>query len=763
MFSNNECISDTGAVPKQRPPALNYIDVTEVFRMEAQKIHTGRLVVPSDFDLTNAINALEMMDSKMDTGLLDMQSNDWKFDTERGQPPDVILWLMDELLSLEMSWHLGSSLTQTIFTCLYVEQVLVNFNGRLESANFSQHRSDIEAEPSDNLQWILLHVVFRAYVLGLIKACDICRRRLQCEEVMEEEDIITQTYGFDMLQFVPCSDVLSTLSESLETLHAVFRTSTENEKRILEAIITRMLSRKQMIEWLELPATEYKSIRRLLLEMESDIPKFESSHSLGRPLSEAFSIGIQGRLESNMPPRFKSSLDYELALDTYRSLIHGMSQVILIRQCTNTREFSDFFRAFSIQRPNQLPYTRSSLFRCFIQGGQVLDDMPIREVLISDINHFSPLSSNLMEVSIQHPAYEKIQQFYGKAEICYQNWFSIRCNNRSRLRQNLCGAILDWDSLQVDSEGLECSSDMIDFSDSIPSCIATSNSKESYIQPLPFSSWVYFRKLEIMMWVVFLGFDLDIYKLDEWSLMFWYGDYILGVLDNHLNRTQLVLKSTMNIIQENNNHRIKTSHKKEMRHKSTKFSIKDLPSSDAVLESLENIKSLKEEISIYRELSHSYICILAVLSSLGCLISFLDKSSVRSDRFRYTTPELLYNLRLKAFSSVGVPELPSFESYQVMNNRDGWDDHSLLNDAYISLSQARKKADSWTKRRVPDHLQDAEVRCRQSLVRSCIGINIAISQLKKMTSNSIDPSSVSVSIQHDKFHPFFPVISITDK
>ena len=38
----------------------------------------------------------------------------------------------------------------------------------------------------------------------------------------------------------------------------------------------------------------------------------------------------------------------------------------------------------------------------------------------------------------------------------------------------------------------------------------------------PFSSWAYYHKLQQMEWIVQMGFELDVYQIDELGGMYWY-------------------------------------------------------------------------------------------------------------------------------------------------------------------------------------------------------------------------------------------------
>ena len=39
----------------------------------------------------------------------------------------------------------------------------------------------------------------------------------------------------------------------------------------------------------------------------------------------------------------------------------------------------------------------------------------------------------------------------------------------------------------------------------------------------PLSSWAYYQKLHQMEWIIQLGFELEIYQVDELAGMYWYA------------------------------------------------------------------------------------------------------------------------------------------------------------------------------------------------------------------------------------------------
>ncbi|KAK9374064.1 Mak10 subunit, NatC N-terminal acetyltransferase-domain-containing protein [Lipomyces chichibuensis] len=762
------------------PVAPNYVDITDVFAKEAQKIRPGELAMLETFELVNAINALEIMDLKMDTGLLDMLSRDKEFDTTANRAAKQVLWVMDELFAMEMSWHTGGALSQTVFTCLYIEQALKNFNGCISSAHFGDDESHEPMSSDADLESVFVHVVLRAFVLGIIKTCDLSRRRLQCNEIMEDEDIVTQTYSLDLMQFVPVSKICSGLTDAINKMK---RLKTESSRQhvhdqekadllgCIDGFIVRLELRILMIKALDAADDAPEKQIELLAGIGDLIRRLASTISLAESLPVAFSIAIQGRLECGMPPRPKVEMSFGDAITTLERLINGTRDVLRIHDYGSLGDITGYFEEFAMRRPTELPYVRCQLFRRSFVHRKIFGKFPMRDAVIADITDLCCPSPALFAIDESHPCRQALDLFLTRAEVCFENLFSIMCHNRARLRQRLCGAIMDWDSLQVDSEHLESSVEMLEFSPLLPT---VQKSSEEGIRALPLSSWVYFRKLQIMIWIIFMGFELDIYRLEEWPLMLWYGDYILGVMDSHVARIETILEITATMQQASTTY--STTSRKSKKNNGAK-SISATPASGALPPSQESIMrtrmwlaGLRSQIGVYKELCHGYMCFMAAMVLAGCVRSF-TASPVDPSRKKYTTPELLYKLRLKPFSTIGVPEIPSFETYQRLTDLRDWQIDSLLDNAQITVNSARNMTDVWSKLKPEQQInaklvQESSAKMRRSLTRSCVGTNVAISVLRQM---KLQPRSfgeennLKISVLHDNFHPFFPVLSVSTR
>jgi N-alpha-acetyltransferase 35, NatC auxiliary subunit len=103
----------------------------------------------------------------MDSGALE-EGEDLEDDFDVSQPlySQQAIWIIDELICREVSWHQGYPLSQTLFTSIYLDKLLWPEPKALHEAHFLRSMDpDLSPSPVQDL--------LRAYCLGLVKCCDL--------------------------------------------------------------------------------------------------------------------------------------------------------------------------------------------------------------------------------------------------------------------------------------------------------------------------------------------------------------------------------------------------------------------------------------------------------------------------------------------------------------------------------------------------------------------------------------------------------------
>ena len=133
----------------------------------------------------------------MDSGYLEPgETMEDDYDFSQDLLPEEIIGIIDQLLChevgiylhndealliLQMAWHMGHPLSQTIFTSLYIDRLLSPCPTSLDQTYFD--RSEICSDEPLPLQ------ILRAYCLGLIKTCCYVNSRVKAEHYYEVKSV----------------------------------------------------------------------------------------------------------------------------------------------------------------------------------------------------------------------------------------------------------------------------------------------------------------------------------------------------------------------------------------------------------------------------------------------------------------------------------------------------------------------------------------------------------------------------------------------
>lgn len=176
----------------------------------------GELLHDELFGLFEAMSAIEMMDPKMDAGMLCNRGNNKPCTFTQAVDlgtikldnftPAEIIGIIDSTYACIVSWLEGHSLAQTVFTNLYLHQ------------------------PAQILDKPLKTFCYAVYkIIEIIKDC------INKALVFEEEDFQSVTYGYRLQQDITEQKTISMLREVEEELHRKSRiklVDVESEKEV---------------------------------------------------------------------------------------------------------------------------------------------------------------------------------------------------------------------------------------------------------------------------------------------------------------------------------------------------------------------------------------------------------------------------------------------------------------------------------------------------------------------------------------------------
>ncbi|KAL3231747.1 N-alpha-acetyltransferase 35, NatC auxiliary subunit [Nakaseomyces bracarensis] len=626
------------------------IDITDIFMQLGGRLKPETIVKDSKFNLFEGTHSLEVNNEKLDSTLIRLSENELNFkidvaygeelDSSSTDPTklDYVTAIADRLARSIISWlNDYQSLPTTVLSCRYVEYALYyNMNDpdmNDDSINHIETGDPLYDQVLDSL------VVGICYFLGFVY------KVLSAGVIYEEEDLNFNHMGLNNFQLLP--DITSILSQIKQSRR--YLSSIKEEHPDLQKTFDRLLSILVVIE--NLISIE-KIIDSSSEEAENSLNEMESAaHELvlmepmnNEPPLGAFSIGIQRRLSNQFPPRKIITPSYNY--NGFLVISKDVKLVNKIKTLTSAREILSFATFFN--KLSQKHVLSRALFSLILvkQDQSVLGNFSAFEFWQLHVNEFTGIDfcSNL-EID------SDMEMIFQEASNVLLEFYQNAAQNTCRYRQGFNRQILLWDSLQAQLEAQDANMRSTGkYTEETVESISTS----IYLC----SSWVYVMKLLSMTEFILKGFELDIYKPYESYTMYWYCYYLQIHLNDALERLKLLITDKISAIQALNKKmkKLKAGEKKEKVRKQYREAMdNDMPN---LRTALKNLETLIKRCNIHKSMCLSEVLYFAILRSFG-LIDAINPTQVY-----LSNDKLIHDLRLKTFSSIGVPELPSYKIFQ---------------------------------------------------------------------------------------------------
>ncbi|GAA5890819.1 hypothetical protein JCM8208_003063 [Rhodotorula glutinis] len=162
-----------------------YADALPLLEQAMADLAKGQLVRDERCSMMDLMSAIEINDARTDTFLHSQKERQREsslppFDPALPLSAQDVVWLHDEVLRLEATFHAGYGLASTLWTCNYL---------RADSlAAVSGFAPSTSASATDG-QSQLRTVVLRALLLGVLKSTQIVWEELSKNQVYEHEDV----------------------------------------------------------------------------------------------------------------------------------------------------------------------------------------------------------------------------------------------------------------------------------------------------------------------------------------------------------------------------------------------------------------------------------------------------------------------------------------------------------------------------------------------------------------------------------------------
>ncbi|GMF49897.1 unnamed protein product [[Candida] boidinii] len=779
---------------------------------------------------------------------------------------------MQKLIEKLCCWLDNNSLSVTVFSCAYVEELLINyektpqrypsfraspkFNGDETIETYLKYYTSDEDDEE-----IFVHCVLKAFIMGLVQFVKFVISLGMAGVIYEDEDLNAQTMDLNLFYNI---DVTSTWKDLDIILEWLDKKSTQYESKnetSFEKILNSIKITKKLLNLIysltKLQTILYKSINPFSIEENKDFIysnleyinenlrliksiKSEKSNYFNKlpVLKNCFSVSIQRRCNNMSPPKTLAKMKFD---KTYQNLIKMFKDyqfMLEVVNCKDTAQMQDFFQYFTNYREEDINKEKRedddnekvdtdadadadeeedddgiigihvvirALFQLFfirddktIMGNtnnftlssMIIDNLQDSTCFNSQLfqflnvnNFYSYLTNDSKDSSLEIEEKKGALQFefsnlLSKVENPFYNTMTIISQNPSRQRQLFNRQLILLDSLQVETEKFETE---LETKYNIVDSFLDNNGNPS-VPILPISSWVYFVKLETMIDIVVRGIELECYKdLRELFVAYWYLSYLI----DHLLKLLARLQSINSFRQQQINNmpkrikKLKSTDKKKLKLKNdynNKLTY-ELP----ILKIIElKINNKSKEIEILNKL-------ISTQSSTLCLLSSLN--FIKLPKLIKIPEVYLFNLQLKPFQSVGVPNLPSFEIFKeyeskfkdllvsLNNNKSFKPLKDLMNSTSIECTELIKnlikefetKAELDNSNITTPILNTERLKWYKSLLKSNIASSLNFQSIlkeienDKFELNKINDENYQVLIDKEGYNRYFPIFKLIKK
>ncbi|KAH1010452.1 hypothetical protein HUJ05_004747 [Dendroctonus ponderosae] len=505
--------STTADLPVAGKTDQNWIEITDVFLESVKDLELGELLHDELFGLFDAMSAIEMMDPKMDAGMLCNRGARKITSFEQAVadgllplndlPPPTLLGIIDGTLARLVSWLEGHSLAQTVFTCLYLHRPYA---------------------PQDR--------ALKVFCLSVYKLLDVIKDLLHKAMVFEEEDFQPMQYGFHLNPDISEQRMIGMLREVEEELHRKSRNK-QCEQPEIQAIFVRIKFVRIFLQALntlrkeDQPSNSLNDCQRLLQSGVEMLQAMKETVQMGQGANDdddeiaCFEPSINQRLLPPTFPRYTKIKKRSDAIVHLLEMLERFKVVCRAQGLTTFHQTLELFADFSQSGPCLV--SRSALQLVGRNTGSS------REALREALRNFCgphALSSRALPA-----ARSAADGFLARASRPAALLLQLSGHNRARQRDKLAMLLDDLAVLQEEAERAD-------------SACALALGQP----PRPhFATWALYHTLRTQALYLLAGFELELYAEHEYYYIYWYlYECIYGWLISTLSRADSLLQEAWN-------------------------------------------------------------------------------------------------------------------------------------------------------------------------------------------------------------------------
>ncbi|XP_063981610.1 N-alpha-acetyltransferase 35, NatC auxiliary subunit [Diachasmimorpha longicaudata] len=518
--------------PQFEPLTYNWVNITHQFFDAITDLELGELLHDELFGLFEAMSAIEMMDPKMDAGMLCNRGSNKPYTfaqaVESGSirldnlTPSEVIGIIDSTYACIVSWLEGHSLAQTVFTNLYLHQP-----------------GQIVDKP------------LKTFCYAVYKIIEVIKDDISRAMVFEEEDFQSVTYGYRLQQDITEQKTVSMLKEVEEELHRKSRikpvnVETEREYNDGLALYARIRFTKMFYQTISLMGRKENlsqnltECQRLLSNCSDMIQVMLKTVNRGKNFDETanhptimgFDPMVNQRLLPPTFPRYTKIKPRVEALEYIDELLNRLKTVTKITSCTGFHSALDFFLEFSRTSPCIL--SRSMLQIVYLPVcNRVFGVNTFTDYLREAARNFSapPALFSRSTLLQNHQARECVELFFYHCTSLFGSLLQLSGHNRARQRDKLAHLLEDFATLHDEAERVDRHLNTLSLKN---------DSSRSHLAC--FGTWIFYHTLRVMVMYLLSGFELELYSIHEYHYIYWYlYQFLYGWLVSALTRADSFL------------------------------------------------------------------------------------------------------------------------------------------------------------------------------------------------------------------------------
>lgn len=499
--------------PVSAEPNHNWVDITGDFFESIKYLNLGELLHDEFFGLFEAMSAIEMMDPKMDAGMICNRGNSSVMNFDKAVatglieikdiPFDVQIGIIDETYSCLVSWLGGHSLAQTLFTNIYLHKP-----------------HSIEAP------------TMRVFAIVMHKLIDTIRDFVNRGVVYEEEDFQPMMYGYRLYPDVCPQRTVALLRELEDSLNKM-STNTKSEVDQIKALNLRLKFSRLLYQCFlafnkiaENPAVG--EIQKILVTCSDLVPQIIATIPLGTPVHNGKMVGFDPLINQRLlPPTFPRFTKIRPRCEAYEYLnetLNRLKHVCKITNVTNNYQASlDVFVEMSRYHPCLI--ARSVMQLVYMpRPHMVLGSVPLVNVLRETARSFiappflcikhlpgGPVGMLGAPGATSPGAREAVDTFLGHCVRPFAGLIQMLGHNRARQRDRLGHLLEEFAALQDEAERVD---------------VFLHTLSQKFDPPRHhlacFGTWILYYTLRIISMYLLAGFELELYSVHEYYYIYWY-------------------------------------------------------------------------------------------------------------------------------------------------------------------------------------------------------------------------------------------------